>query len=73
MKHLLESDVIVYDIYSTPEESMWAISGYFSILPLIELYAMQSTFIFPKTFIGISSILAWTRTTIDPVIYYAMK
>ncbi|KAH6569550.1 hypothetical protein BASA62_004716 [Batrachochytrium salamandrivorans] len=50
---LISSDVIIYDITKNLEEASWA----------IEMISEKAdTFVKPKTFIAVSSIMTWTRT-----------
>ncbi|KAI8824357.1 uncharacterized protein EV422DRAFT_519852 [Fimicolochytrium jonesii] len=55
---LLSADVIVYDIVACLDEATWALET---------LSAEADTFLdCPKTFIGVSSVLTWAKTKIDP-------
>ncbi|KAJ1343669.1 hypothetical protein BSLG_001744 [Batrachochytrium salamandrivorans] len=53
---LISSDVIIYDITKNLEEASWA----------IEMISEKAdTFVKPKTFIAVSSIMTWTRTKVE--------
>lgn len=62
LEHLMECDVIIYDIIHDPEqvdEACWAISALHSELERIDK---------PKTFILLSTVLTWAKTKpADPV------
>lgn len=70
LEHLMECDVIIYDIIHDPEqvdEACWAISALHSELERIDK---------PKTFILLSTVLTWAKTKpADPVskLYYAQR
>ncbi|KAI9097017.1 hypothetical protein DFS34DRAFT_650383 [Phlyctochytrium arcticum] len=55
---LLECDVIIYDIVSCTDEANWA----------IEMLADEAENFLdrPKTFIGVTSVMTWARTKVDP-------
>ncbi|KAJ3015879.1 Adenylate kinase 7 [Thoreauomyces humboldtii] len=55
---LLSSDVIVYDLVSSLEEASWAIE---MLAEEADSFADK-----PKTFIGISSVMTWAKTKVDP-------
>jgi adenylate kinase len=62
LEHLMECDVIIYDIIHDPEqvdEACWAISALHSEMEKIDK---------PKIFILLSTILTWAKTKpADPV------
>ena len=62
LEHLMECDVIIYDIIHDPEqvdEACWAISALHGELEKIDK---------PKVFILLSTILTWAKTKpADPV------
>ncbi|XP_046849860.1 adenylate kinase 7-like [Xenia sp. Carnegie-2017] len=61
LDHILDSDIIIYDIVSQPDqvdEATWVISA---------LHAEIENFFSPKIFICLSSIMTWARTKpLDP-------